>query len=66
MITTSENLESAKAQYQSGTASMLELTDARITDLIAKQNNIKAIARYRMAMANLERLIVKSNENETN
>jgi outer membrane protein TolC len=56
MKTTSENLEIAKAQYKSGTGSMLELTDARMFDLLAKQKNIQAITSYQIALANLERL----------
>ncbi|HEX2935567.1 MAG TPA: TolC family protein [Bacteroidales bacterium] len=56
MASTSENLEIAKGQYQAGTGSMLELTDARIDDLSAKQKNIQAIAAYQLAIANLERL----------
>lgn len=56
MASTSENLEMAKAQYTAGTGSMLELTDARISDLKAKQKNLQAIASYQLAKANLERL----------
>jgi outer membrane protein len=54
--TTLENLEIAKAQYKVGTGSMLELTDARVNDLLAKQKNIQAIAAFQIAWANLERL----------
>jgi len=57
MKTTSENLEIAKAQYKSGTGSMLELTDARINDLNAKQQNIQAMTAYQIGLANLERLL---------
>jgi len=61
MATTAENLEIAQAQYKAGTGSMLELADARINDLSAKQKNIQAIAAYQIAMANLERLIRNAN-----
>lgn len=64
MRTTTENLEIAKAQYKAGTGSMLELTDARITDLLAQKNNIKAMTEYRIAIANLEGLTGKTIENE--
>lgn len=63
MATTSENLEIAKAQYKAGTGSMLELTDARIDDLSAKQKNIQAITAYQLAMANLERLTNSTYDN---
>ena len=56
MTSTLENLEMAKAQYTAGTGSMLELTDARITNLKAIQRNLEAIASYQLAIANLERL----------
>jgi len=56
MKTTVENMEIAKAQYKAGTGSMLELTDARVNDLLAKQKNIQAIAAFQIALANLERL----------
>jgi outer membrane protein TolC len=62
MKTTSENLEIAKAQYKSDTGSMLELTDARIFDLLAKQKNIQAITSYKIALANLERLTGNMNK----
>jgi OMF family outer membrane factor len=65
MKTTAENLEIARAQYSAGTGSMLELTDARITDLSAHKNNIQAITSFRIAMASLERLTGKTNENES-
>jgi len=66
MKTTSENLDIAKAQYQAGTGSMLELTDSRIADLAAKQQNIRAIAAYQVALANLERLTGNTYENKEN
>jgi outer membrane protein TolC len=66
MKTTAENLEIAKAQYQAGTGSMLELTDSRITDLAAKQKNIRAIAAYQVALANIERLTGNNYENKEN
>jgi outer membrane protein TolC len=56
LTSTLENLEMAKAQYNAGTGSMLELTDARVTDLKAKQRNLQAIASYQLAIANIERL----------
>lgn len=62
MKTTLENLEIAKGQYKAGTGSLLELTDARISDLLAKQKNIQAITAYQIALANLERLTGDSNE----
>jgi outer membrane protein TolC len=62
MNTTSENLEIAKAQYKSGTGSMLELTDARMVDRLAKQKNIQAITSYQIALANLERLTGNMNK----
>ena len=64
MKTTSENLEIAKSQFNVGTGSMLELTDARIKDLSAKQKNIQAMTTLQIAMANLERLIGKTYENQ--
>lgn len=63
MASTSENLEIAKAQYQAGTSSMLELTNARIDDLSAKQKNIQAITAYQQAIANLERLTNSTYDN---
>lgn len=63
MASTSENLEIAKAQYQAGTGSMLELTDARINDLSARQRNIQAITAYQLAIANLERLTNNTYDN---
>lgn len=63
MTSTSENLEMAKAQYTAGTGSMLELTDARINNLKAKQKNIQAIAAFQLAKANLERLTNNSHDN---
>lgn len=62
--TTSESLEAAKAQFMAGTGSMLELTDARITDLMANRNFIQAITKYRISRANLERLTGKIDEND--
>ncbi|NOU19776.1 MAG: TolC family protein [Bacteroidales bacterium] len=62
MKTTSENLEIAKSQFNVGTGSMLELTDARVKDLSAKQKNIQAMTTFQIAMANLERLIGNTNE----
>jgi outer membrane protein len=62
--TTSENLEIAKAQYKSGIGTMLELTDARINDLMANQKKIEAITSYQIALANLERLTGTINENK--
>jgi outer membrane protein TolC len=62
--TTREGLESAKAQFMAGTGSMLELTDARITDLMTNKNFIQAITMYRISLANLERLTGKTNEKE--
>lgn len=56
MKTTSENLEIAVAQYSAGTGSMLELADARVSDLLAKQKYILAITAFRIAQAYLERL----------
>jgi adhesin transport system outer membrane protein len=64
--TTSESLEAAKAQFMAGTGSMLELTDARITDLMANRNFIQAITKYRISRANLERLTGKTYENDEN
>jgi outer membrane protein TolC len=63
ITSTSANLEIAKAQYTTGTGSMLELTDARINDLKAKQRNIQAVASYQMAKANLERLTNNTYDN---
>lgn len=59
---TSENLEIVKAQYNAGTGSMLELTDARINDLNAREKNIRAITAYRIARVNLERLTKNMNQ----
>jgi outer membrane protein TolC len=56
ILSTSENLEIAKAQYNAGTSSMLELTDARINDLNAREKNIRAITAFQIALVNLERL----------
>lgn len=60
--TTAENLEIAKAQYVAGTGSLLELTDVRIANLAAQQQNIKAKTAYLIALANLERLTENLNE----
>jgi outer membrane protein len=62
IVTTTENLEIAKAQYTSGTGSMLELTEARIDDLTARQKNIEAITAYKFALVNLERLTGNNNQ----
>jgi len=59
---TSENLEIVKAQYNAGTGSMLELTDARINDLNAREKNIRAITAYRIARVILERLTKNMNQ----
>jgi len=56
MKTTRENLAVARGQYIAGTGSILELTDARITDLQAQKNNVQAISGYKKALANLEQL----------
>jgi outer membrane protein TolC len=64
MNTTSENLEMAKAQYKAGTGSMLELTDARVTDLQAHQDLIQAITNYRIMKANMEKLTGKTYEDD--
>jgi outer membrane protein len=64
ILTTTENLETARAQFRAGTGSMLELTDARITDLAAHQNNIQALTAYRIAQANLERLTGNTSKNK--
>lgn len=61
--TTIEGLEAAKAQFMAGTGSMLELTDARVTDLMANKNLIQALTRYKISRANLERLTGKTDEN---
>ena len=63
LITTSENLEIAKAQYKEGTGSILELTIARTDDLNAKQMNIRAISNFNIALVNLERLTNNINQN---
>lgn len=60
--TTAENLEIAKAQYVAGTGSLLELTDVRIANLAAQQQNIRAKTTYLTAIANLERLTENINE----
>jgi multidrug efflux system outer membrane protein len=60
--TTSENLDVATAQYKVGTGSLLELTDARINDLRARQKKIQAITAYQIALASLERLTGNMNE----
>lgn len=65
MNTTRENLEMAKAQYKAGTGSMLELTDARATDLQAHQDHTQAITNYRIVKANLEKLTGKTYEDDT-
>jgi outer membrane protein len=62
LITTSENLEIAKAQYKEGISSILELTIARTDDLNAKQKNIRAIADFHFAQVNLERLTKNINQ----
>lgn len=54
--TTRENLAVAQGQYMAGTGSILELTDARLTDLQTKKNNVQAVTGYKIAWANLERL----------
>jgi outer membrane protein TolC len=54
--TTAANLETATAEFKTGTGSMLELVDARVAYLRARQNNIVAITEYRIAAAQLERL----------
>jgi outer membrane protein TolC len=64
MKTTSENLEITKAQYKAGTGSMIELADARTTDLAAHQKNIQAIATLQIALASLERLIGNTNKDQ--
>lgn len=64
MKTTSENLEIAKGQFNVGTGSMLELTDARVKDLSAKQMNIQAITAFKIALSNLERLTGNTYENK--
>ncbi len=61
--TTIEGLEAAKAQFMAGTGSMLELTDARVTDLMANKNLIQALTKYKISRANLERLTGKTDEN---
>jgi outer membrane protein len=63
MKTTSANLEIATAQYSEGTGSMLELYDARVNDLSAKQKNIEAITSWQIAEAKLERITGYINEN---
>lgn len=62
IITTSENLEIARAQYTSGTGSILELADARIADLNSRQKNIKAVTACQIALVNLERLTENINQ----
>lgn len=62
--TTSENLEIAKSQFKVGTGSMLELTDARVKDLSAKQKNIQAITAFKIALSNLERLTGNTYKNK--
>jgi outer membrane protein len=62
LITTSENLEIAKAQYKEGIGSILELTIARTDGLNAKQKNIRAIADFNFALVNLERLTKNINQ----
>ncbi len=64
MKTTAENLETAKAQFQAGTGSMLELADARVSNLNAQKNHILAITSYKIAMANLERITGKTINHE--
>lgn len=62
LITTSENLEIARAQYKAGSGSMLELTTARNDALDASKKNIKAITDFRMALISLERLTENNNQ----
>jgi outer membrane protein len=62
IMSTSENLEIAIAQYNAGTGSMLELTDARINDLNAREKNIRAITAFQIALVNLERLTNNMNQ----
>jgi outer membrane protein len=62
IISTSENLEIAKAQYNAGTGSMLELADARINNLNAREKNIRAITAFQIAIVNLERLTNNMNQ----
>jgi len=64
MKSTAINLEMAEAQFKAGTGSMLELTDARINNLLAKQKNIQALTALQIALANLERLIGNTYENK--
>lgn len=61
--TTRENLALAQGQYISGTGTILELTDARLTDLQTQKNLVQAVTGYKIALANLERLTVKTLEN---
>lgn len=60
----SENLELARAQYKAGTGSLLELTDVRITNLNAMQQNIRAKTAYLIAIADLKRLTGNINKYE--
>jgi outer membrane protein len=62
--TTRENLAVAQGQYIAGTGSILELTDARLTDLQAQKNNVQAVTGYKIALANLERLTGKTFEKQ--
>lgn len=62
IISTSENLEIAIAQYNAGTGSMLELTDARINDLMAREKNIRAVTAFQIALVNLGRLTENMNQ----
>jgi outer membrane protein len=62
--TTGENLAVAQGQYIAGTGSILELTDARLTDLQAQKNYVQAVTGYKIALANLERLTGKTFEKQ--
>jgi outer membrane protein TolC len=62
--TTRENLAVAQGQYIAGTGSILELTDARLTDLQTQKNNVQAVTGYKIALANLERLTGKTFEKQ--
>ncbi|HLO59486.1 MAG TPA: TolC family protein [Bacteroidales bacterium] len=64
ILTTTANLETATAEFIAGTGSMLELVDARVAHLQARQKEVGAITEYCMAAARLERLTGNTIQNK--
>jgi outer membrane protein TolC len=55
-----ENLLLAEGEYREGVGSIIQLTDAQTTFVIAEQNHIEALADYKISLAQLERTIGKN------